>query len=143
MPGLQLRRALSQSTFASALLQVGDFMPASASSAPAAGVSSPALFQHFVRLADLYASAFDLAVGRALDELADSYGSTREDFEPALDLTESGFAGFVWDSGIEQAAACVDLGAMAVPGLLGTAVAVRNDGAIARHRPHTSSAERD
>ena len=49
------------------LVQAGDVEPTSAAIATIAGMSSRALFQHFTSLADLYAAAFDLAVGRAFD----------------------------------------------------------------------------
>jgi AcrR family transcriptional regulator len=61
--GLRTRQALIQATLD--LIQAGDVEPTSAAIATIAGVSSRALFQHFPTLADLYASAFDLAVTRA------------------------------------------------------------------------------
>ena len=61
--GLRTRQALIQATLD--LIQAGDVEPTSAAIATIAGVSSRALFQHFTNLADLYAAAFDLAVGRA------------------------------------------------------------------------------
>ena len=63
--GLRTRQALIQATLD--LIQAGDVEPTSAAIATIAGVSSRALFQHFTSLADLYAAAFDLAVGRAFD----------------------------------------------------------------------------
>jgi AcrR family transcriptional regulator len=63
--GLRTRQALIQSTLD--LIQAGDVEPTSAAIATIAGVSSRALFQHFTSLADLYAAAFDLAVGRAFE----------------------------------------------------------------------------
>ncbi len=63
--GLRTRQALIQATLD--LVQAGDVEPTSAAIATIAGMSSRALFQHFTSLADLYAAAFDLAVGRAFD----------------------------------------------------------------------------
>ncbi|TAJ86017.1 TetR/AcrR family transcriptional regulator [Reyranella sp.] len=63
--GLRTRQALIQATLD--LIQAGDVEPTSAAIATIAGVSSRALFQHFTSLSDLYAAAFDLAVGRAFD----------------------------------------------------------------------------
>src|SRR3977135_3934289 len=63
--GLRTRQSLIQATLD--LIQAGDVEPTSAAIATIAGVSSRALFQHFTSLADLYAAAFDLAVGRAFD----------------------------------------------------------------------------
>src|SRR3979409_2293329 len=63
--GLRTRQGLIQATLD--LIQAGDVEPTSAAIATIAGVSSRALFQHFTSLADLYAAAFDLAVGRAFD----------------------------------------------------------------------------
>src|SRR3979490_685964 len=63
--GLRTRQALIQATLD--LIQAGDVGPTSAAIATIAGVASRALFQHFTSLADLYAAAFDLAVGRAFD----------------------------------------------------------------------------
>ena len=63
--GLRTRQSLIQSTLD--LIQAGDVEPTSAAIATIAGVSSRALFQHFTSLADLYAAAFDLAVGRAFE----------------------------------------------------------------------------
>lgn len=63
--GQRTRQALVQSTLD--LIQAGDVEPTAATIATIAGVSSQALFQHFMSLADLYAAAFDLAVSRAFD----------------------------------------------------------------------------
>jgi len=63
--GLRTRQSLIQATLD--LIQAGDVEPTSAAIATIAGVSSRALFQHFTSLAELYAAAFDLAVGRAFD----------------------------------------------------------------------------
>lgn len=63
--GQRTRQALIQATLD--LIQAGDVEPTSAAIATIAGVSSRALFQHFMSLADLYAAAFDLAVSRAFD----------------------------------------------------------------------------
>jgi AcrR family transcriptional regulator len=63
--GLRTRHSLIQATLD--LIRAGDVEPTSAAIATIAGVSSRALFQHFTSLADLYAAAFDLAVGRAFE----------------------------------------------------------------------------
>src|SRR5437867_2751555 len=63
--GLRTRQSLIQATLD--LIQAGDVEPTSAAIATIAGVSSRALFQHFTSLAELYAAAFDLAVGHAFD----------------------------------------------------------------------------
>lgn len=59
------RQTLIQATLD--LIQAGDIEPSSVAIATIAGVSNRALFQHFTRLSDLYAAAFDLAVSRAFD----------------------------------------------------------------------------
>jgi AcrR family transcriptional regulator len=63
--GLRTRQSLIQATLD--LVQAGDVEPTSAAIATLAGVSSRALFQHFSSLAELYATAFDLAVSRAFE----------------------------------------------------------------------------
>jgi hypothetical protein len=47
------------------LIQAGDVEPTSGAIATIAGLPSRTLFQHFIRLSDLYAAAFELAVSRA------------------------------------------------------------------------------
>lgn len=61
--GQQVRQSLIQSTLD--LIQAGDVEPTSGAIAMIAGHSSRTLFQHFLRLSDLYAAAFDLAVSRS------------------------------------------------------------------------------
>ena len=61
--GQRIRQSLIQATLD--LIQAGDVEPASGAIATIAGHSSRTLFQHFIRLSDLYAAAFDLAVSRA------------------------------------------------------------------------------
>lgn len=57
------RQSLIQATLD--LIQAGDVEPTSGAIATIAGHSSRTLFQHFIRLSDLYGAAFDLAVSRA------------------------------------------------------------------------------
>lgn len=61
--GQRVRQSLIQATLD--LIQAGDVEPSSGAIATIAGLSSRTLFQHFIRLSDLYAAAFELAVGRA------------------------------------------------------------------------------
>ena len=61
--GQSIRRSLIQATLD--LIQSGDVEPSSGAIATIAGLSSRTLFQHFIRLSDLYTAAFDLAVSRA------------------------------------------------------------------------------
>ena len=61
--GQRVRQSLIQATLD--LIQAGDVEPTPGAIATIAGLSSRTLFQHFVRLSDLYAAAFDLAVSRA------------------------------------------------------------------------------
>lgn len=70
--GQQIRQSLIQSTLD--LIQAGDVEPTSGAIAMIAGHSSRTLFQHFLRLSDLYAAAFDLAVSRSfrLDRKVDN-----------------------------------------------------------------------
>ena len=70
--GQQVRQSLIQSTLD--LIQAGDLEPTSSAIAMIAGHSSRTLFQHFLRLSDLYAAAFDLAVSRSfgLDRKVDN-----------------------------------------------------------------------
>jgi hypothetical protein len=59
----RIRQSLIQATLD--LIQAGDVEPTSGAIATIAGHSTRTLFQHFIRLSDLYAAAFDLAVSRA------------------------------------------------------------------------------
>ena len=59
----RVRQSLIQATLD--LIQAGDVEPTSGAIATIAGVSNRTLFQHFIRLSDLYAAAFELAVSRA------------------------------------------------------------------------------
>jgi len=61
--GQRVRRSLIQATLD--LIQAGDVEPSSGAIAAIAGLPSRTLFQNFVHLSDLYAAAFELAVGRA------------------------------------------------------------------------------
>ena len=61
--GQRVRQSLVQATLD--LIQAGDVEPTPGAIATIAGLSSRTLFQHFIRLSDLYAAAFDLAVSRA------------------------------------------------------------------------------
>lgn len=61
--GQQVRQSLVQATLD--LIQAGDVEPTSGAIAAIAGLSGRTLFQHFIRLSDLYAAAFELAVSRA------------------------------------------------------------------------------
>lgn len=61
--GQRVRQSLIQATLD--LIQAGDVEPSSGAIATIAGVSSRILFQHFMRLSDLYAAAFELAASRA------------------------------------------------------------------------------
>src|SRR3954467_11303186 len=61
--GLRTRQSLIQATLD--LIQAGDVEPTSAAIATIAGVSSPALFQHFNILAVSLAAPFAWAVNRA------------------------------------------------------------------------------
>ncbi|MFN4016184.1 MAG: TetR/AcrR family transcriptional regulator [Reyranella sp.] len=61
--GQRVRQSLIQATLD--LIQAGDVEPTSGAIATIAGLPSRALFQHFLRLPDLYAATFELAVSRA------------------------------------------------------------------------------
>lgn len=61
--GQRVRQSLIRATLD--LIQAGDAEPTSGAIATIAGLSSRTLFQHFIRLPDLYAAAFELAVSRA------------------------------------------------------------------------------
>ena len=61
--GQRIRQSLIQATLD--LIQAGDAEPAAGAIAMIAGHSSRTLFQHFLRLSDLYAAAFELAVSRS------------------------------------------------------------------------------
>lgn len=61
--GQRIRQSLIQATLD--LIQAGDAEPSSGSIAMIAGHSSRTLFQHFIRLSDLYSAAFELAASRA------------------------------------------------------------------------------
>lgn len=71
----RVRQSLIQATLD--LIQAGDAEPTSGAIATIAGLSSRTLFQHFIRLSDLYAAAFELAVSRAFgpDRPVDSAAS--------------------------------------------------------------------
>lgn len=57
------RRAIIQATLD--LIQAGDVEPTATAVATIAGVSTRALFQHFISLSEVYAAAFDLATRTA------------------------------------------------------------------------------
>jgi hypothetical protein len=59
----RVRQSLIRATLD--LIQAGDVEPTSGAIATIAGLPSRTLFQHFIRLSDLYAAAFELAVSRA------------------------------------------------------------------------------
>jgi hypothetical protein len=59
----RVRQSLIRATLD--LIQAGDVEPTSGAIATIAGLPSRTLFQHFIRMSDLYAAAFELAVSRA------------------------------------------------------------------------------
>lgn len=61
--GQRVRQSLIQATLD--LVQAGDVEPTAGAIATVAGLSSRTLFQHFIRLSDLYVATFELAVSRA------------------------------------------------------------------------------
>lgn len=63
--GTRIRQALLQATLD--LIQAGDNQPSAMAIAAIAGVGHQDLFRFFQSLDDLYAAAFDLAVGRTFD----------------------------------------------------------------------------